>query len=287
MLAGNQSFTILGAAGFIGAALVGWLESHDQTVHAITRAALPALLNSHRPVGHVIDCIGLTGDFRSRPLDAADAHVGIVAQCLRDLTFDSFLLLSSTCVYARATSTHEDAILPMRPGDASDLYGLTKLAGETICLAAPERTVRIARLSDVYGVGMPDETFLGQVFHQGQRTGGVMFRETPASTRDYVDIAAIVRILPLLTTKGSERIYNVAAGCNTSHAALACSLRDTAGWHTSFADDSRFVRFPSIETARLDAEFGPTDSNLIADLPILLALEQECQCSPSMKHMVA
>ena len=157
MLAGNQSFTILGAAGFIGAALVAWLESHDQTVHAITRAALPALLNSHRPVGHVIDCIGLTGDFRSRPLDTADAHVGIVAQCLRRAgirVIPAAVLHLRLC--PRRPARTKMRCCPLLPGDTSDLYNLTKLAGEALCLAAPDRTVRVARLSNVYGVGMPE-----------------------------------------------------------------------------------------------------------------------------------
>ena len=200
---------------------------------------------------------------------------------------NSFLLLSSTHVYARASSTHEEAALPMRPGEPSDLYGLTKLAGETLCLASPNRTVRVARLSNVYGIGMPEETFLGRIIRQGQSTGRVIFRESPASTKDYVNIASVVRILPLLTTMGRERIYNVAAGRNTSHAALAHALRDIAAWHTSFAGGSGTARFPAIDTTRIDAEFGRTDSDLAADLPTLLALEQEFQCSQSMKHMAA
>ena len=130
---------VLGAGGFIGAALVAWLESQDQVVHAVTRASLPALLAGRRPAGHVIDCVGLTGDFRVRPLDTAEAHVGVVARCLADLQFDSFLLLSSTRVYARANATHEDAALPTVPADPSDLYNVTKLAGEALCLADPAR----------------------------------------------------------------------------------------------------------------------------------------------------
>jgi nucleoside-diphosphate-sugar epimerase len=81
----NQSFTILGAAGFIGAALVAWLQEHGRIVHAVTRASLPALFAARRPLEHVIDCVGLTGDFRVRPLDTAEAHVGLVARCLSEL----------------------------------------------------------------------------------------------------------------------------------------------------------------------------------------------------------
>ena len=283
----SSTFTILGAGGFIGAALVAWLESHDQTVHSVTRASLPALLAGRCQVGHVIDCVGLTGDFRTRPLDTADAHVGIVARCLAELQFDSFLLLSSTRVYARATATHEDAALPALPSDPSDLYNVTKLAGEALCLADPRPTNRVVRLSNVYGIGMPAETFLGQLLSEGRATGSVVFQQGPASAKDYVNAAAVVRLLPTIAIAGRHRTYNLAAGGNISHAAIAYRLRDIAGWRTSFAPDAPTVRQPPIDTARLDAEFGPTASNLAADLPLLLALAREHQCSPSTKPLAA
>lgn len=283
----RATFTVLGAGGFIGAALVAWLESQDQVVHAVTRASLPTLLSGRRAAGHVIDCIGLTGDFRVRPLDTAEAHVGLVARCLAELQCESFLLLSSTRVYARASATQEDAELPALPADPSDLYNVTKLAGEALCLADARPAVRVVRLSNVYGTGMPAGTFLAQVLHEGYATGGVMFRESPASAKDYVSIAAVVRRLPVIATGGRHRIYNVAAGGSISHAAIAYCLRDIAGWHTSFAPDAPTVRQPLIDTARLDAEFGPTASNLVADLPMLLALARENPCLPSTRPMAA
>ena len=283
----GQTFTILGARGFVGAALAAWLESQDHLVHAITRASLPALLATHRPAGHVIDCIGLTGDFRSRPLDTAEAHVGVVARCLAELEFDSFLLLSSTRVYARAAATHENAPLPCLPGDSSDLYNVTKLAGEALCLSDPRPTVRVVRLSNVYGAGMPDESFLGQVLREGRSTGRVLLRNSGASAKDYVNLSEVVRHLPAISHSGRARLYNLAAGFNTSHATIAAQLRQLVGWEVGFAPDAPTVRNLPIDTSRLDAEFGPALSKLSADLPTLLALGEGGQCSQSMKHLAA
>jgi nucleoside-diphosphate-sugar epimerase len=287
--AGDSTFTVLGAGGFIGAALVAWLESQDRVVHAVTRASLPALLTGRRPAGHVIDCVGLTGDFRVRPLETAEAHVGVVARCLADLQFDSFLLLSSTRVYARAKATHEDAALPTVPADPSDLYNVTKLAGEALCLTDQRATIRVARLSNVYGSLIPAETFLGQVLREGQATSGVMFHQSPESAKDYVGVAAVVRLLPAIAMAGRYRLYNVAAGTNTSHAAIANCLHDIAGWRTGFAPDAPTVRHLPIDTTRLATEFGTSAaaSDLIADLPTLLALAQDSSCSPSTKQKAA
>jgi nucleoside-diphosphate-sugar epimerase len=284
---GRSTFTILGASGFIGAALVAWLESQEQMVHPITRASLPALLSGRRPVGHVINCVGLTGDFRVRPLDTAEAHVGLVARCLGELQFESFLLLSSTRVYARATATNEDTALPTLPGEPSDLYNLTKLAGEALCLADPRPTARVVRLSNVYGIGMPAEAFLGQVLREGSATGNVVLRESAASAKDYVSVAAVVRLLPAISTAGGHRIYNLAAGSNTSHAVIASCIYDIAGWRIGVTPAAPTVWYSPIDTARLDTEFWPTGSNLVADLPALLTHEQESQCSPSTRYVAA
>jgi nucleoside-diphosphate-sugar epimerase len=278
---------VLVAGGFIGAALVASLESQDHLVHAVTRAALPALIASRQPCGHVIGCIGLTGDFRSRPIEAAEAHVGLVARCLSELRFSSFLLLSSTRVYRRASTTHEDSALPSLPADPSDLYTLTKLAGEALCLTDRRPSIRVARLSNVYGPGMPPETFLGEVLRAGQLTGDVLFRQGPGSAKDYVSVAAVVRMLPAIATEGRHRIYNLAAGCNTSHATIANRLREDLGWQVRFKADAPTVQLMPIDTSRLVAEFGPASSSLSADLPTLLALEQECQCSQSTRLAAA
>ena len=283
----RQTFTILGASGFIGMALVAWLESQDQIVHPVTRSSLPLLLSARRPAGHVIDCIGLTDDFRLRPLETAEAHVGLVARCLAELQFDSFLLLSSTRVYARAGATHEDTLLAALPGDPADLYSVTKLAGEALCLADPRATARVARLSNVYGIDTPKETLLGEVLHQGQLTGRVVFQQSDTSAMDYVSLAAVTRLLPVIASSGRRRLYNIAAGTNTSHASIALRLREIAGWQTSFAPNAPTVRHAPIDITRTGTEFAPTCSDLLEDLPTLLALGQEAQCSPSMRHMAA
>jgi len=278
----DTCFTVLGAAGYVGAALVAALDQAGHRVHAVTRGSLPDLLGTRRNAGHVIDCIGLTADFRTRPHDTAEAHVGVTARCLAQLEFASFLFLSSTRVYARATATHEDAPLPCAPADPSELYNVTKLAGEALCLADPRPAVRVARVSNIYGPGLPTDTFLGAVLQEGRDTGAVLFCQAPHSCKDYVSLADVTRLLPLIATLGRHRIYNVAAGVNTSHAAIALLLR-RAGWQVAFAPGAPTVRFPPIDIARLTAEFGAPLSNSSADLATLVADGQEIQCSPSMR----
>ena len=172
--------------------------------------------------------------------------------------------------------------------DPSDLYNVTKLAGEALCLAGPASHGRVARLSNVYGIGMPAADVPGTGAARGAVPPATCCSARAAeSAKDYVSVAAVVRLLPAIATAGGHRIYNLAAGSNTSHAAIARCLRDIAGWRIGFAPDAPTVRYPPIDTTRLDTEFGPTGSNLAADLPTLLTLAQECQCSPSTRHVAA
>ena len=170
-------------------------------MHAVTRASLPALLTGRRPAGHVIDCVGLTGDFRVRPLDTAEAHVGLVARCLAELQFDSFLLLSSTRVYARANATHEDAALPTRarrslrplqPNEARRRSAVSRRS------SAPRSAWYDCRMSMASACRRRHSW--DRCCAKASATGGVMFHQSPASAKDYVSVAAVVRLLPAIAT---------------------------------------------------------------------------------------
>ena len=278
------TFTVLGAAGFVGRALTVALQSQGHTARPITRGALAALLETRRNVGHVVDCIGLTADFRSRPHDTAEAHVGVTARCLATLNCESFLFLSSTRVYARAPSTQEDTALTCSPTDPSDLYNLTKLAGEALCLSDPRDTVRVVRVSNVYGPGMDPDSFLGQVLHEGAATGAVRFRQSPESAKDYIGMAQLTRLLPAIATSGCHRLYNLAAGSNTAHGTIAAGLSRHFGWHCSFTLQAPTVTYCPIDNTRLAAEFGPVLSDLSADLATLSPSTAEVSCSPSTRQ---
>jgi nucleoside-diphosphate-sugar epimerase len=282
LFAQPATFTILGAGGFIGRALVAWLASQEHVVHPVTRGSLPALLAARRPAGHVIDCVGLTGDACRHPLETIEAHIALVGRCLARMSCDSFLFLSSTRVYAHAETTDEGAVLPQNPADPSDLYSVTKLAGEAVCLADPRPTIRVARLSNVYGVGMPEQTFLGKLLREGQATGSIILRQAPDTEMDYVDIRTVARLLPAIATTGRRRVYNLASGINTAHADIAGALSDLVGWRATFAPDAPTVRYRPIDTSRLRGEFGSGTSDLLADLPLLARDGQ-----PAMRRLAA
>jgi nucleoside-diphosphate-sugar epimerase len=262
-------FTVLGCQGTIGRALTTALQGEGFVVQAVDRTNLPGLLSSDRSCGHVVSCIGLTGDFRRRPLDTVEAHVGMTARCVAALRCESFLYLSSTRVYARADDTSEDAALGCQPTDASDLYNLSKLTGEVLCLADPRPRLRVVRLSNVYSAEPGAATFLGEIVAAGRATWRVLFRQGPDSEKDYVSLADVVRLLPAIAIKGRHRLYNMAAGHNTRHAEIAAALATARGWQTAFVDDAPTIHFAPIAIDRIREEFGAPSGILLADLAML------------------
>ena len=141
------SATLIGGHGFIGSHLLEELKKTHWDV-LVSEKNDPRLLTEE--LGHVFYCAGLTADFRQRPFDTVHAHVSDVASILQKSAFKSLTYLSSTRVYSGAISTKEDAVLQVNPTDANDLYNLSKLMGESICLQSG-KNVRVVRLSNVYG----------------------------------------------------------------------------------------------------------------------------------------
>ena len=268
-------FTILGAGGFIGAALAAGLQARGRSVQAVTRAGLPGLLASGAPCGHVIHCIGLTGDFRAHPLATAEAHVGLVGRALAALEFRSFLYLSSTRVYARAEHGREDLALAVQPNAPGDLYNITKLAGEALCLSDARPAVRVARLANVYGPGMGADSFLGQILAEGAATGRVVLGQSLRSAKDYVALADVLAALPDIAERGAARLYNVASGTNTTHDAIAAALAACTGWRFTVREDAAALRYPRIDIVRLATEFATPAGVLLDDLARLAATTRQ------------
>ena len=148
--------------------------------------------------------------------------------------------------------------MPALPSEPGDLYNVTKLAGEALCLSDPRPTVRVARLSNVYGIGMREETFLGQVLREGQATGNVVLRKPAAPRRTMSASQRWCRLPAGHRRPAAPRgLYNVASGATPATTPLPASAR-IAGWHIGLTPNAPAVRFPPIDTARLDTEFWPT-----------------------------
>jgi nucleoside-diphosphate-sugar epimerase len=261
-------FTILGGAGFIGSHLVSHLRGHGHECHVPAR---DEILTSTLPLGHVVYCIGLTADFRSRPFDTVEAHTGLFAALLRSARFDSLVYLSSARVYQSADSGGETARFTVDPADPSHLYNLTKLTAESLCLSLDRPEVRIARLSNVYGPDFESDNFLTSVIRDAVQRASVRLEAHPDGAKDYVAIADVTEMLERIALEGRHRIYNVAAGRNVANGEIMSALRELTGCAVEWTRKAPLVAAPPISIELLQEEFGYAPRQLSEQLPSLVA----------------
>lgn len=251
-------FTVLGAKGFIGSHLAAYLRQQGHECLTPGRGD-PGIFSED--LGHVLYCIGLTADFRRRPFDTARAHVCVLADVLEKSSFDSLLYVSSTRVYAGAANGDEEAVLM-----AGDLYNLTKMTGEALCFASGRPTVRVARLSNVWGNDPGSENFLASIIRDALEKRHVALHTSLDSAKDYVGIRDVTEILPRIATLGQERLYNVASGVNVSNGALLERLAQLTGCTYAAMEDAAVIRFPAIDIGRLKEEFGFSPADALEEI---------------------
>lgn len=260
--------TVLGAGGFIGSHVVQHLEKSGRDVDAPARAEDVF----DRDLGFVVDCAGLTADFRTRPLDAISAHVCRLTELLTRAHFSSLIYLSSTRLYgSRPGEAGEPGPFCLDPAVADDLYGLSKAMGEAACHASQRPTV-ILRLSNVYGMGA-ESSFLSSLITDALRTGRIEVGQEAGSSKDYISVGDVVQVIEHFVSNAHPRYhaYNVASGKNVRHGALVDRLREITGCSVGWEPRAPKVSYPRIPIRRLREEMVFSPRSVLDDLPELVA----------------
>ena len=264
----KMKFTIFGGSGFIGSAIASYLRDKSYEVCLPSKSDSFNCLRSK--LGHVIYCIGLTGNFRVRPFETVEAHVCMLANLLKASDFNSWLYLSSTRVYSGLDYiAKETTRLPVFP-DSDGIYEISKLLGESLCLSLKNEKIRVARLSNVYGEGQSTNTFLGSIIDDVKNRKTLTINESPDSRKDYISIEDVVDILVKIAIGGKDRLYNVAAGVPIRHSDIAKVIEEVSHVPVSFKNGAEKRVFPNIDISKIKQEFGFSPRLLSSDLSILL-----------------
>ena len=207
-------------------------------------------------LGHVIYAIGMTANFRERPIETAKAHVTVLTQTLESCKFVSFLYLSSTRVYLHSEEAAESSNLSVNPTEIDAIYNVTKIAGESICLSLMRPSVRAVRLSNAVGCGAVVTNFLPSIVEDARRSGKVVLRSALTSAKDYIDIDDVCMAVEKIALRGSERLYNLASGSNTSNQTIVDMLRQTLDVQVEVVANAPSLTFPKIDIGRISREFA-------------------------------
>ena len=259
--------TVLGASGFIGS----HLTRHLDALHLPYQTPGRDEDLRGRQLGRVIDCAGITADFRVRPYDTVEAHVCRIVDLVRHSSFDSFVYLSSTRLYKDhpASKAREEEDIRVNPVGAGGLYNLSKAMGEAVVLTLGERG-HVVRLSNVYGDGSEAHNFLASILTDAVTKEEIVLETSLRSAKDYVSVADVVELLPRIAAGAPERIYNIAGGVNVTHAEITDTIALLTGCRISVKPDAETWVYPEIDIERARRDFGVRPSSLLDDLPALV-----------------
>jgi nucleoside-diphosphate-sugar epimerase len=257
----TPTVTILGAKGYIGGELARHLHASAWDVCTPDRLDY-GWLSGRSQLGHVVYAIGLTADFRSRPFDTVVAHVELLRQTLQNAQYQSLTMLSSTRVYGTQADTREDAALTVQAQQPGDLYNLSKLMGESLCLHAASAglsagaPVRVLRLSNVVGQRPDRDLFIDQLIDEGLRTGKVCLQSALDSSKDYVHISDVLAAITTLLGTAHAGVFNIAGGVAVTHAQVTQALTQCFGWPINVAAGAPRQALPAIDITRAVHAFG-------------------------------
>lgn len=262
--------TVIGAKGFIGRHIMNRLEQFGIEAYGPSRDEISLFEND---LGHVIYCAGVTSDFRQRPFDTIRAHVSFLTELLEKARFDSFLYVSSTRVYVNQPSDEkgeEEGSLLVNPFQMEDLFNLSKITGESLCLTVNRPNVRVARVSNVCGPDFNSNNFIYSIIKDAVNDGKIVLHSSLDSEKDYISVDDVANLLIHIAHHGKQRMYNVASGINTTNKQWVDRISQYTGCEVEVVSEAKTIKFPTMNTQRIKTEFNFIPRNSVDMLEDLI-----------------
>ncbi len=252
-------FTILGASGFIGSNISKVLRNQNNECYT------PNIRNEslkNQNLGHVIYSLGVS-DFVNNPLQAIDAHVCILNDILKNYDFDSLLYISSGRMYYNMNSTLEENSISVNPNMKNELYNISKLQGESLCMSMNNSKIKIIRPSNVVGISAPSNLFIPSLIKEALETGKIILHSTLGSEKDYVYVNDLVELIPKIISSDKFQIYNIASGYNTTSETIINEIIRLTNCELEIAPDAKQFSSGQINIDRIKNEFGFIPTKII------------------------
>lgn len=270
----TTKFTVLGGKGFIGSQLIECLKEYGYQVYAPNQITPEVLKTKH---GHLVYSIGLTTDFRKRPLDTMHAHVCILRDILEHAEFDSLTYLSSTRVYHGSGSTNESASLRVDTENPEDLYNISKLAGESLCIHSGRPNVKIARLSNIVGYRKDSDLFINQLLDEIVVNKVLTLKSSLSSEKDYLSIDDAVSAIISLSSSTATGCFNVASGNNISNQTIIDYLKESFDFDLKILDNAPIIEYMPIEISKIKSTLSFKPAQFASYFPQFIRFYKHCK----------
>ena len=255
-----MKYTIIGSKGFIGKEFTSYLKEKGN--ECFTPEIREIDLNG-MDLGHVIYSAGVP-NFMERPYDAVDAHVCKLKKILQNSNFESLTYFSGGRVYNKMkTTVNEEEDLLFNPRDKDDLYGISKIMGESLCIASENPHVHIVRLTNVTGNAFTSPLFLPSIIRDAISKNKIKVFTSLSSKKDYVYIDDVLEIIPKIALYGKNKIYNVASGKNIESGKLIKKISEITGCDVEVDPKSKEYSFPETSIKKIKDEFDFKPTNIL------------------------
>lgn len=266
----GRRILITGGAGFIGSHLVERLVARGERVDVLDnlsrgdRKWLPRVVRLHEtdirepePVRRVVEsarpevvvhlaALHFIPSVNGAPDLAREINVDGTRNLLQALTSNPPALL----LFASTAAVYPDRAGPIAescPGEPLDLYGETKLEGETLMArfgAATGTTCVTARLFNVVGRRETNPHVVPELVGQVRRGRTRVRLGNLATRRDYIDVADVAEAFLLLLGPASNEggVFNIGSGRGVSVAELVEICGEITGRDITVEVDPRRVR---------------------------------------------
>jgi nucleoside-diphosphate-sugar epimerase len=250
--------TVLGASGFIGSKLLNTMSQRGLEFYAPERNE--NLIG--KDLGRVIYCIGLTADFRVKPFETVEAHVCYLSKILKEANFNSLTYLSSSRLYVNSSDEEvsEDSEIKILINDPDELYTLSKLTGERICLSSGRNT-KIVRLSNVYGEDYYSTNFIFDLLNKIRKTSKIELHTTLNSAKDYISIESVTSLLLDISLSDCSGIYNVANGENLTNEEILLIINKFYDFEFYVNPNAKEIIHPLIQIEKIKQDFNYKKEN--------------------------
>ena len=163
----------------------------------------------------------------------------------------------------------------MEQTDPNYLYNISKLMGESICLSIPKPTVRVVRISNVIGFDFNSDNLLYFLIKESFDKKNIILRQSIKSTKDYVSIDDVTKMITLISQKGRCRLYNIASGFCLSHEQLINEIRKQIPCDVEVNENAPELTYPEISIERIKNEFSFIPKNILHDMQSLIKQYKE------------
>ena len=262
----KNSYTIFGR-GFVGTNIIKFLKKKKCKVFLPKKGKYKFNKNLH----NIVYCIG-SDNWIKDPSGSFDANLAIVPKIIFNNKFSSFTFISSTRVYLGhgKKKTDEKSLVRINPNIRNFYFNSLKLAAESLCLSMPNKSIKVVRISNLFGDNFTNQIYLlPTLIRNSINDKKINILINKKSSKDFINVDEAFDVLFKIIKKGKHRLYNIASGKNIALSKIAEKIKKITNCKIIFKNQNKLIKEPIIDIGRIKKEF---DFNPKKDL--IKSLEQ-------------